>query len=281
MKALTIKPEEGKKGRAFAATLLGYMAADRCWDGGTNTRNGPTRPIYLAYATSLAEAGPFTANLRAGRRAVLGDGRSSHNARHSQAFELLRSAGYAFSASRSKAGVITTAYLHDLFRLDPGMVDPAGVRFAILPDLRWAQAQAATLDLRGIERHVRALGFDGAKEDPMVGPAMPRLLELAPLATLFAAYLDRRVRAPLIPDARFFVQIMLGAVNARIASLTGAGTWVWGGRHGYDADFEAHDLDRLGFGEGIALGATHEAIEGLLAREVDRFYATVARKTAA
>ncbi len=276
MRQLTIVAGEQGKGRAFTAALLGYATADRLWPGG-GTGNS-VRPIYMTLGCSEAEAAPFLANLRTGRKATLND-----NTKSPTVFELLKSAGYAFSTQRYREGVCITAYLPELLRIDLGMVDPEGVCFAILPSVEWVSREVLALDLDGIVAHARRLGLAFEKEkEPNSwegvagGPSFGTLIGLAPLAVLFCAYLDRRVRAPLVPDPRFYVQVFIAALNAGLATLShdGRSNREWGITA--KLGFKESELSTIGFSPGVAMLADHEQVEALLAGEVAKFYAAEA-----
>lgn len=272
-RTLVIESGETGKGRAFSAELLGYVTADALWDGGQAGTTNVVRPVYLTLALSEQEAGPFVANLRAGRKATLG------RDRHPKRFELLRSAGYAFALQRHPEGVLATAYLPELFRLDPGMVDPTGARFVVLPDAGWCREEAWRLDILDAVEHVRSLRstnmdfYDALTESrDRLARVGTELAEIVPTSALFAAYLDRRVRAPLIPDLRFYLQVLVAALGAGLATVSD-------GHHRARLGFETVHLDELGFAPGVAFLASHEQVETLLAAEVARFYERV-RKAA-
>lgn len=257
MRTITIETGEGGKGRSFSAELLGYATADALWEGGETDTNA-VRPVYMTLALSEQEAGPFLANLRGGRVAKVGRDRSAKR------FELLRSAGYAFAIQRHPEGVLATAYLPELFRIDPGLVDPAGARFVVLPSSAWCATETTGLEVGAAVEHVRALELVKA-----AGATLERSggepAALVPTSALFAAYLDRRVRAPLIPDLRFYLQVLLAALAARLATMGD-------GNCRPHLGFATEHLDELGFAPGVAFSASHEQVEALLAAEVARFY---------
>ena len=131
---ISIEPKKGKKGRVFRAFLLNYVTADRAWDCGSN---GASRPVYVAYTASEQEVQAFTANLRTGRRAVV---RNEYG--HDQAkVELLKTAGHRFTVQRAGGAAIVTAFLPDLFTLDPGLV-PERITFLLTPPAWWEIGRA-------------------------------------------------------------------------------------------------------------------------------------------
>lgn len=242
-----IQTGDGEKGRSFRATLLAYV---RAFEFGTDN----IRPAYMTLATSAAEAAPFLANLRKGRKAEVANGGKGDR------FELLKSAGYAFALQKHPEGTAITAYLPGLFALDPGMVDPTGVRFVVLPSRQWAAAHP--VDAKAVA-HARRACPDVEGD----------FAALAPTATLFAAYLDRRTRCPLIADQGFYLQILVAALTQGLASLStrdryGGRDRPWG-QHGF---LEEHDTEAVGLLPGVACRATHGALEAFLAEQVGIYY---------
>jgi hypothetical protein len=258
-RSLVIETDEGKKGRSFKANLLGFVTADHLWEGG-RTDSSAIRPIVLVVAASEAQMGPFVANLRGGRKAV--EEQAFRGARGGKRFELLRSAGYAFAWQRFPEGAVVTAYLPDLIRLDPGMVDPTGARFLLLPSAAWVDAERAHVDVDGLVAHVERLGLVDCHGRLNADLASA----IAPLASLFIAYLDRRVRAPIMPDARFHLQVLLACLCGGLA--------ICAGRDGYGPPraVEAERTEECGFGLPIAFRATQDAIESLLSEQVSLFF---------
>ena len=264
MQNLTIQSGDSGKGRSFSAALLAHVEADALWFGGAASTE-VTRPVWMAVAASETELRPFLANLRCGKRADTGTGRRNDRG---QRFEILRSAGYHFSTQRTPAGAILTAYLRDLFVLDPGMVDPTGVGFVMLPPRSWIDQQTRALGepaIHGAVKHVRRLGLAPAKVD---------LEALVPAATLFCAYLDRRVRAPLVPDVAFQLQVFCAALSAGLASFTCPTESYrdvgWGQHRGLG--FSESQTARVGLAPGVACLAKHTAVEALLAEQASMFF---------
>lgn len=253
IQTITIHTEDSSgKGRSFSAQLLAHVEA---WERPDKT----TRPVYMTVACPTAGAAPFQANLRLGRRADAGN-----SSRASDRFEILRSAGYHYTQQRHPQGVIITAYAPALFDLDPGMVDPSGARFIVLPSREWVDAQ--NLDTTSAVEHMRRVGC-------MKGHA--GLAGLLPLAALFAAYLDRRSRCPIIPDLHFHLQILMGALDAGMATMTRNDRGYYG-RSG--SHYVEYGTARVGLAPGVAFSATHETIESFLAEQVTTYYAARDRR---
>ena len=260
MRTLQILPQKEGKGRVFSALCLATVEAKALWAGGYGD---DMRPVWSMFAGSDTELRAFVANLQMGKKAVfLRDSRYSY--RKSDKLELLKSAGYVYTWQREAEGSVVTVFLPDLFRLDPGMVDPKGASFIVLPSVEWSKVQK--LEDREILQHALKLNYSL--------PAT-KVQSLIPMAFLFAAYLDRRTRAPLLSDGRFYVQLFLSCLSAGLATFTTD-------QHSSyrDPKFGVHS--RIGFTEtdtldvgllpGVAFDATHEEIEKLLADEVAQFF---------
>lgn len=263
MKTLRIEPQKEGKGRTFSANLLGYVTADSLWELGLNG-NG-IRPVWVCYATSEGESRPFTANAQLGKKILISD---RYRSKRDPFMELLRSAEYEFTTQRFPEGIVTTAFLPELFRLDPGMVDPKGAKFVMLPPLEWAASQR--VDLNSILAHLRKVGYlnDGTRPD-LPDEALASVLALQ--APLFAAYLDRRTRAPLLQDSRFHAQILVASLNKGLAALSTKDAYIRAfgehRRHG----FKEEGTREIGLAPGVAFHALHTDIEAMLAAEVTLF----------
>jgi hypothetical protein len=261
VKEYVIQPQEGKSGRSFVAACAAHVVATGLWDGGYSDSN--IRPIWAMFAGSDNELRPFMANLRLGRKAEpLGSYRRSSVG---ERFEFLRSTGFYMSWQREAEGSLVTMYHPELFRLDPGMVDPSGARFVLLVPTVWAESQQ--LDDAPALRHM-------SRFEQKLEPAA--LKALVPVAYLFAAYLDRRTRCPLIASGAFYLQLLCAALDAKLASLPGNNTrytphyseWGRNGQHG----FAAEGLEDVGISHAISFSASHEALEAFLAEQVSLFF---------
>ncbi|MES2384509.1 MAG: hypothetical protein V4593_08165 [Pseudomonadota bacterium] len=236
MQDFTIQPDPnaGKKGRSFSAKLTSYVVADHMWDSGGGSN---IRPIWAQFVGSDAELRPFATNLKLGRKAEPTQGR---NRSPSDRLEFLRSANYQLAWQREVEGTILTVYHPDLFRLDPGMVDPAGVAFVMLVPQWWLAAQ--TLPAVG--------GADAAR------------------ASLFAAYLDRRTRCPLVNDTAFYVQLLSAALEAGHAHEPDERR---NPKHCHGS-LAAEGLADAGIASALAFKADHETIEAFLAEQVGIYF---------
>jgi len=266
MRAISIAPTDGK-GRTFSAACLATVEASGIW---AVDRTDDTRPLWAMFAGSDAELRAFAANLQMGKKAMFGSG--SNRSKRGDRLELLRSAGYAFAWQRDaeRDVSIVSAYVPDFFRVDPGMVDPSGAHFVCLPTQAWMDAQ--TFDRRelvAIVQHAEKLNS---------GRSVEELIALVPMAFLFAVYLDRRTRAPLLADGRFYLQLLLAALADGLASWPTDGSYHYTHR---DSDWGINkalgfcciDTATVGLARGLAFSASHEAVEAFLAREVATFFA--------
>lgn len=224
------------------------------------------------FAGSDAELRPFVTNLRLGRKAE----RQSNHSRggDEERLEFLKSVGYQITWQRELEGAIATLFHPDLFRLDPGMVDPAGIQFVLLVPTNWSAAQA--VDVEAAVDHVQALA-------PARDPSF--LASLVPTAYLFAAFLDRRTRCPLVADGRFYLQLLVASLDQGLASLPGncarynsdRREWGHNPRHGFNLEVGAERYSRagietIGLKHAISFHAMHELFEHFLAEQVTLFF---------
>lgn len=265
---LTIAPK-GDKGRIFAADLLAYLQADFLWENGGNGQG--TRPVWMVLASSEHEMRAFVANLLSGRPAERG-GRYS---RATDRFEILKSAGYLRYSKRIGNGVVTTFLLPDLFRIDPGMVDPSGIRFCVLPAKAWVAAQR--FDLEAARRRLLDLA-DVSEADihELVRTYNPRGSLLTPLlsddglhlllseGSLLLAYLDRRCRFPILFDPVFGAWLALVTQYRNLL--------VRKDPNNYRSPYEIHGADDVNVHKGFAFMSTHEAFGEVLSEELQRWY---------
>lgn len=284
----TLITESGREGktRSFEATLLGHITADVLWEGGrTDTKK--VRPVWTQLATSEGACRPFVANLKMGRTAY---SPGSNYRDSTEEFEFLKTAGYQYLTQRVPGGNTITIFMPDLFRADPGMVDPAGVSFCLLPTTAWLAEQTKHIDMPSVLSHAqklyepRHLGIEvyrrwNEPHDPGEEIRLREALlqKLIPLSTLFALYLDRRTHCPIVPDVRFQLQMLVSALSQGLAWLPGSGySKEWGKASG--AGYKTELDERLGFAEGVACKASHESIEGLLSIEIERYFTAIAPK---
>ncbi len=265
---MVIETGKGRKGRSFHADLLGWIDAPHHFEGG-NTDTNAHRPIWMSFAASDQEARAFTINLLRGKRA---DVRGRHYHRPSDAkarFTLLKTAGYHHHTRRVGGGSVVCCYLPNLFRLNPGMVDPKTISFCLLTTREWRTQQK--IDLPAAQALCDALDLTlwmPREYRKLVRPNAEELAELLPLAGLFLAYLDRRSRFPFPPDMRFGLQLLIRFLNEKFALKTGS-------RYGDGRRFnyEEHGFSNLGLPQGLAVQIKHEDFSTILSEETQKWHA--------
>ena len=258
MRPVTIEPKTEGKGRAFRALMLASVEADLLW---STSQFESMRPIWAMFAGSQEELRAFMANLASGRAASVDQ--NGYRRNKQERVEFLRSAGYQTIWQREEEGCLATIFLPELFKLDPGMVDPSGIGFVLLPSEQWHQAQQ--VDTLPLQRHLGRcdLGVPGEWA-----------AEWGVTAHLFAAYVDRRTRCPLIADARFYVQLMASCLQHKLASFSTSQGF------SHEREFGVHEshqyiethIEAVGLRKGLVFRSTHENFEALLAREVETFF---------
>lgn len=261
MKKVYILPEVEGKGRTFSANCLAYIEADSLWDNGSSE---DIRPVWSVFANSENELRPFITNLTLGKKAVF---ESSGYRRKAEKLALLKSVKYRSLVQKETEGNICTLFLADLFRLDPGFVDPNYAKFLIIPTKEWCLAQ--NIKSRPILDHIESI------YKPEVLASLDLDFDyLIPMSYLFCAYLDRRIRCPLVSEGRFYLQVLLACLDNRLASFPDGNYYHRKFGENF-SNFKTYGLDDLGFTSGIAFSADHVSIEELLSQQVELYYKTV------
>jgi hypothetical protein len=266
---LIIQPQEGKKGRSFRATCVTTVIANGIFPEGGG--GATIRPVWAMFAGSESELRPFAANLKLGRKAEKDINRFSRRGGDSERYEFLKSVGYHMAWQREPEGTLVTLFHPELFRLDPGMVDPGSISFVMLVPQEWASAQ--TVDIEAPVRHAKRMKTKEFKGCPL---SDAELTAMVPTAYLFAAYLDRRTRCPLIADGRFYLQVLLAALTQGMVSRPGNNLtytyhreeWGYKSDHGFQAD----GLESVGILHALAAKASHADFEAFLAYQVSLFF---------
>jgi len=227
--------------------------------------NGNTnRPCWAIFAGTEQELRSFATNLRLGRKAEPWANRRGDGER----FEFLKSIGYHLAWQKEDEGSLVTIYHPELFRIDPGMTDPQGMHFVMMVPKYWIKNQK--LDREPAVQHCQG------------HPSLSDLAlhDLVPVAHLYAAYLDRRTRCPLIADSRFYLQILIASLDQGLASLPGQdvtrnsysrGDWGRVSSHG----LRAEGLDLVGIDHAISFLASHETFETFLSEQVGIYFEKV------
>lgn len=266
------------KGRSFDAVLVAHVAANGLWDGGAGGGDDVVRPVWALFACDEGSRVPVVANLRCGRKAREYSEHSYGRTAGRASFEFLRSAGYEFAVQRAPEGALVQVFQRGLFAFDPG-VAPDKVRGMIAAPRAWLDAQASAL---GAAASASASKAARARVDAEGMAPQPWIEEprFAALATLFAASLDRRLRAPIVPDVAFQGQLFAAALFSGFVAMARPdgvpGWWSGTGGHGLSAE----GLDAAGIGAVLAMRGSAAEVEALLALEVKRYYQRASRARA-
>jgi hypothetical protein len=237
------------KTRNFSATLLASVESAFFHSAAYGK---PKRPVYLSLAGTGYTMRAIQANL--------GLGSHLYDERGDPAFEVLKSEKFVSAFQIEPEGTILSLHHPDLFRLDPGFVDPEGIQFLILlPASEHAASDSVS--------HVKRL-FPGVEESDILG--------LRALAPYFAAYLDRRIRFPLVVDERFYLQLLVASLGEGFASLADSDNLYsrssdkFGVHPGHG--FVAQGLNTMGFESALSFRARHEDFGVFLSEEVRKYF---------
>jgi hypothetical protein len=146
------------------------------------------------------------------------------------------------SPQRVPGGVVTIAYLPELFHLEPVAVGGGPVRFIFAPPSWWIEEQAALLA-------------------PEFGEEAPD----AARAALFAAYLDRRTPLPIVHDLRFHLQLFRAAREA---------SWIepFADRPSASDELVASGIETLGLDSPLACDVDPETLSAFLIEQTALFH---------
>jgi len=186
-KTITVetKPQrEGQKSRSFSVELLAYLLANDLWELGAGSKDRHYRPVFIAYAGTDQASRAFSANLRAGRPAVV-----TGNSHLATKFEVPKSAGFRFETYSREGATLTLAYLPAVFSFQQPAADSGNISFLCLPPTWWVDEQAQATE--------EAVGKD-ARE--------------AAVAAYFVALLDQRSPLPIANDLEFHLRIYRAAL---------------------------------------------------------------------
>lgn len=257
---LRIEPK-GERGRVFTGHCAAFLTANHLFAEGAV--GVCIRPAWAVFVGSDQEIRPFVTNLRLGRRAQRGFKDTPE-----ERIEFLRSERFALDYQREREGTIATLYHPEIFRLDPGMIDPVSVGFVAIVPEDWAAAQH--VDPTEPLKHV-ARCMHPSKH----WPDFDELARMVPSACLFAAYLDNRTRCPIIPDPRFHLQILIAALDAKFASMP----LEWSKYYAYDregwannASFAHKGIGDVGVRHAIAAHGKQADVEAFLAEQTAIYF---------
>lgn len=264
---LHIQTGDGERGRSFSGVVLACASARGISDLGDP--NDTIRPVMLMVATSPGEARALTENLRAGHKARLRGPRTSSKG---TPLEFLRSAGYAFPPPQiAGKQVVITAYLPNLFRFHPGIVDdPAKV--VLMPAFADLDALYAPEDVPAVAAHLRALGL--AQEAEAV-EGDPRRIGMA---VMFSRYLGQRCEYPIPFETTFAVQLY-HALRSGPSPVVAESSDLFGHSYGsgpgetarYRIGFRSYVAPGLAMHSGVAVLADQARLGKVLAAETLAF----------
>jgi len=261
-KSIIISSEGSEKGRSFRAELLAYASADSLWEIGSGADRDKIRPVFALLACAEAEASPFVANLRLGRKAKIWEDNKPDRGE----IEFLKSAKYEFKAQRHPEGVLVQAYQHDMIRFDLAMVDPEAVKFVLLPsatDLAPVDASALAHVQKWAER------LRGKRSDL---PDYADIIVIQKLCYLWAKQIFTRARGPIPKDARFFSQALAAMLDQGGATFAAPRYSSRGFGMHERFGFDTWGLERVGMGPGLCVSANHADVDALLAEQVEIYY---------
>ncbi|MFN7970840.1 MAG: hypothetical protein U0166_00560 [Acidobacteriota bacterium] len=151
------------------------------------------------------------------------------------------------SQDATGGAVVTTAFLPDLFQIEP-VIPPERVRFISMPPRWWVDREAAKLDV--------AFGPDAR--------------EVAQ-AALAAAYLDRRTSLPIVNDLRFQLRLLRSLRASALTLKPAENRWSHQG-------IAFQGMEACGLEEPVAVDASHDEIAALLKAEVRKFFEEVVKE---
>lgn len=283
------KNQDGK-GRAFRAMRLCVVMADSLWEYGESEKHH--RPIYASFIGSENELRPFVANLLCGRPAVAkNDSYRDYRRSSGAGYEFMKSATYKTLWQRFEEGAVATVYLPELLALDPGMVDPKGIKFVALPGAAYLENEATKMDVTDCVTYVRSLPLVKGVNEPYRDynghipsywkePLPEELLAaMVPLSYLFTLYLSNRSRAPIPPDGRFYLQLLVACLHQGLASWSSENSYREKS-FGQNVSYRFIEVDTAEgkLAPGVAFSATHEEIEELLAKECETYFNRIGGK---
>jgi hypothetical protein len=199
-KTITVetKPQrEGQKSRSFSVELLAYVLANDLWELGAGGKERHLRPVFLAYAGTDQASRAFSANLRAGRPAVV-----AGNSHSITKLEVPKSAGFRFETYSREGATLTLAYLPAVFSFQQPAADSGNISFLCLPPTWWVDEQ--------VEATEEAVGKD-ARE--------------AAVAAYFVALLDQRSPLPIANDLEFHLKLYRAALEQPWCQQSSGSEW--------------------------------------------------------
>ena len=223
-KTITVesKPRrEGEKTRSFSVELLAHVLANDLWELGAGAKERTCRPVLIAYAGTDQASRAFSANLRAGRPAIVAGSSLATK------FEVPKSAPFRFETYSREGATLTLAYLPSVFSLQPASTDAEEIAFLCLPPTWWVEEQAQALR-----------------------PSMGADAREAAVAAYFVAYLDQRSPLPIANDLAFHLRLYRAALEEPWCQTSSGDDWSPG-------RFFHLGLETLGFEPALSCNVGH------------------------
>lgn len=160
------------------------------------------------------------------------------------------------------------------------LAPPSGeVLFVAMPSAEWAAAQRDAVGDRAIAgavAHCKALGLLRGSSEYMGSTYgaehEAHVVALAPTLLLAASMLDRRIRAPILSDLRFQLQVMLSLHLATAGSVPLASSAL--SRHQHHNGslvFEERGTGALGYAPAVFVRAQQAHVERVIVEELKRY----------
>lgn len=290
-----------QKTRAFSCTLLRCVTWPSYRHGTGKAYAATLRPIFLDYCGTESAHRAFTANLRMGRIASMGDDKTT--------VEFLRSEPYVYAPpQRCEAGIRQIVYFPDLFDLEPkqgnsetiavAVMPPTSLLNSVTPEELGAVSAALHLTNAALDEERKRIEVENVKReaanDWRLRPLdLPDLVELDTDARLYwalvarelAVRLDARTRFPLPQTAEFRALLLQTLYGLRLLTLADGNplsVLQSPGRHYYGRDAgltvyapgEWRAKDDCGYLAPIALSIEQTKLGTLLAELARDYYLT-------
>jgi len=284
---------QAPKGRAFSANLLALLCADHFLE---RTEDETIRPVFAMFTAGEHELASFVANLRAGRKARISDGRVQHGVRYQQDLEFLRSARFRYATQLidedGRRSPVTTAYLPGASVFDPPLIPPEGPTFLLYTPRWWTAAERTALDRRPDGPRIIQAILDQGKRlglgagGPRGGPwSAEEILEIALVGARFAGCLDHYTHKPIPQEPDFFLQLYLGALASGIAGLAKHihaapepdPRWKWA----RTAEATEWNFPAVGLHPAVLVQTDTAHLDAFLAQQVHAYYSSEDAKSAA
>lgn len=258
------KKGEKSKGRSFTFSVLGAVQADPWWASGSGGVN--LRPAFLAIGASEGEIRAVVANLRMGKEAQFV---GASPTRRDATLEFLKSHKHSLAFQRLRSGVVATFTAPDIFNVNPGMVEPSGIKFITMVtpkdlEVPWDKDAAFATVCKYADQ-------ESAKAPYRYDADVFWFKRFIPYAPYVIQQLDARSRAPLLADPSFYALLLYFMVREGMAGVSSADSWESRRVKGIMGSLYAYNMESLGFAPPMGVRCSHEDFEALLAKAATWF----------